>query len=63
MSLLCLCCLVRFCGLRFVSVFIVFVLFGEVLRSEIVSVFTVFVLFGEVLRSEIVSVFVACVVC
>ena len=35
-----------------------FVLFGEVLRSEIVNVFIVFVLFGEVLRSEIV--FVAC---
>ena len=38
MSLLCLCCLVRFCGLS-LCVFIVFVLFGEVLRSEIVSVF------------------------
>ena len=34
-----------------------FLLFGEVLWSEIVNVIIVFV-FGEVLRSEIVSVFV-----
>ena len=39
-----------------------FVLFCEVLWSEVVNVLIVFVLFGEVLRSEIVSVFIACVV-
>ena len=37
-----------------------FLLFGEVLWSEIVNVIIVFVLFGEVLRSEIVC-FLNCV--